>query len=297
MAEAITLSRYNVHKRKTLDRVTNKHTRQYRNIVKSINKSIEKAFFEALERGDKSFNFNFTDKENEAIEDVFKKHRFDTVFVSVADGMQEVPVDEDESLNAWATYPLDYPIEKTLQSLKLKEAKTLADRIDERIGNRRPKFFQELIGSSKKMILRQIRGAYNFSAKNWLEGKSTIAEVKASLAESLDRSTWGIERVFRTETTRYFNEARVDYFKETKTVTHYQIFAITDGRISDICNSRHGFVFESHTRHKKFHPPFHPNCRTILRPLLEKLSRHKKIIKDGMAMDQRKFKDLPKGWV
>jgi replicative DNA helicase Mcm len=38
------------------------------------------------------------------------------------------------------------------------------------------------------------------------------------------------------------------------------------------------------------------NCRTIQRPLTSRLPSHKKLIDAGLAMDERSFTPLPKGW-
>lgn len=293
----VTLAKYNTHKRRTLDRMTGRYSRLMYRVTEEYFQSIIDPFHDSLKNGKRKFSPKMDEKTNRAIENLFQKHLRDTIYISVADGMQEIPLEEDGKLNAWADFPLNTPIEKTLTSLQEVKAKTLAEQIEEKISGRKNKFFHELIGMTKKDILNQVKSAYRNASSDWLDGKSTITNVKESLSRSLLRTKSGVDRVFRTETTRYFNEARVDYFSNSSRITHYQIFAITDGRISNICNSRHGYVIQSSkSRLKKYLPPFHPNCRTILRPLLENLSRHRKIIDIGIAMDERKFKPLPKGW-
>lgn len=297
MGSLVNLANYNNHKRRTLDRITGKYSRQMLSVYYTYTESLIDDFHRALERGDRKFKPRIDEKTERAIENIFVSHKKDTVFVSVADGFREVPLDETQKLNAWADYPLTVPIESTLTSLETKEAKTLADEIEERMGAKRPRFFMELIKQSKKDLLGQIRKAYRFAASDWLEGETSIRTVKEALSRSILRSKVGVERVFRTETTRYFNETRHEYFKQAVGVTHYQIFAITDGRVSKICESRHKYVVTKEDANlEKYRPPFHPNCRTILRPLMWKLASHRKRIEEGMAMDERRFEPLPKEW-
>jgi len=73
--------------------------------------------------------------------------------------------------------------------------------------------------------------------------------------------------------------------------------AVTDGRISNICESRHGYVVEiGKAWLKKYMPAFHPHCRTIQRPLFSSLPSNKVQIDKGLEMDERSFVPLPKGW-
>ena len=286
----VTLAKYNSHKRKTLDRVTYKYSMLMTKVTHEYFGSILNDFHKSLESGRKNFSPKFDEKTNRSIENLFEKHLKDTIYISVADGMQEIPIEEDGKLNAWADFPLNMPIEKTLTSLQKDKAKTLADEIEDKIVGKNKRFFHELIGMTKFTVLNQIERAYLDASSDWIAGKSTIKNVKESLSRSLLRSKSGIDRVFRTETTRYFNEARVDYFEKSSRVSHYQFFATTDGRISEICKSRDGYVIQSSkSRLKKYLPPLHPNCRSTVRPLIEKLKSHKKIIEKGMAINESSF--------
>lgn len=292
----VTLADYNEHKRKTLDRLTATASRRVLKLYKKILKDRLPEILKRLE-DDKPFNLDFTKKEEAVLENIFEKHRQKVTYASVADGLREVPRDNTKKLNSWADYPINYPIEKTLTTLETKEVESVAKRIEEKMGEKQPRFFMELIGQTKKSFLKQIEKAYLYSASDWLEGEGTIKEVKERLSKSLLRTKSGVDRVFRTETTRYFNEGRDEYFKGATRVTHYQVFAITDGRTSKICEDRHKFVFPKEKSHlRKYRPPFHPNCRTILRPLMERIGSHKQRIADGMAMDESRFEKLPMGW-
>jgi SPP1 gp7 family putative phage head morphogenesis protein len=53
-------------------------------------------------------------------------------------------------------------------------------------------------------------------------------------------------------------------------VQQYQILAAVDCRTSDICEEMNGKVFDFGTEQVGVnYPPFHPNCRTTIIPVLK----------------------------
>jgi SPP1 gp7 family putative phage head morphogenesis protein len=276
---AALLAKYNTQKKKTLDRLTSKHRRKLVEIFKQHFKASEQDFLEALEGWQNDFRPD-TKGLLEQIEKVIKEHRDDVIYVGVSDGMQEVR--PDNSMGHWATYSVDFPIERSIVSLEQKKKRwEVVKKIGQKIkdSKRAEKALKEIAKSQLDQYLKAVKDAYKKAADEFLYGtgdrKSAIAKVddfQDFFREVFNRVGFNAERVFRTETTAYFNEARIDYFKDNTDVDFVQIFAITDNRISKICDDRHQYIIPiSESHKKKFKPPFHPNCRTVVSPLISYL--------------------------
>lgn len=288
------LAKYNIHKRKTLDRLTARATNRLRLIFELHIKEIAKDFFSALENGRKSFDPKDAGLQKK-IEKVLKNHRDEVIHVSVSDGIQEVS--PENKLGAWEVWPLNVPIEKTLSISLAGKRKGEVDRIAKKFEKTKQKSFFEVLQAQFDQHMSAIKKAYADASREWLQGEGAKEDVNTYLRRALKVSETSAERIVRTETTAHFNESRMEYFETNTAVDYIQIFAITDGRTSEICDTRHGFVVPiDQAKLKKNMPPFHPNCRTVQRPLLSYLTSHKAIIDKGLKMDERKFASLPKGW-
>ncbi len=279
------------HKRKTLDRVTARYSILMQREVEKFFRSQEGLLFRSLNNGSEP---KFKTKEfNEALLKIARAHAVKTIEVGVSDGIQEVGTSK---LQAWRGFSIDTPVEMTI---------SLADekKKDKIVGEQK----KEIIPKNRKLLgilkatrdqqLKFLSETYKEVSKDWVKGESTIKEVKESLGSKLKSSRNSIDRLFRTETTKYFNESRHSYFKNNSNVTHMQIRTITDGRRSGICESRDKWVVPiEEASFKRNMPPFHPNCRTIQVPLNIKIPRQREMIERGLRIDERSFKPLPNGW-
>ncbi|MFV8250236.1 minor capsid protein [Bdellovibrio bacteriovorus] len=288
------LAAYNLHKRKTLDRMTGVYTAHMVTIMRHHLKQVSGEFYRSLEAGKADF-----DPAAHGVEELFgkvlKAHRNYVIKIAVADGIQEVS--PENKLGAWEKFPLGVPVEKTLSVALAKKGDTEADRIAKRFEKKKQKSFYEVLKAQFDQHMGAIKKAYTEASKDWLSGTGTKADANMYLQRALKVSEVAAERIIRTETTAHFNDSRLEYFEANTSVDYVQIFAITDGRTSEICNTRHGFVVPiSEAKKKKYMPPFHPNCRTVQRPLLSYLSSHKRLIEEGLKMDERHFAPLPRGW-
>lgn len=275
---AATFAKYNTQKRKTLDRLTNKHRIKLVDVFKEHFESQEKQFVDALEGGRDDFKPS-TQGLLEKIESVVRNHRNDVVYVGVSDGMQEVR--PDNTLGHWNNYPAHAHIELTIVSLEQKKkrwqiVKKITDDLDN--SKKAKKAVTEIAKSQLKQYLHAVADAYDKSADEFLNGgerKTAVARFSdySDIFKELFRKTsFDAERAFRTETTAHFNDARIDYFKNNTDVDFVQIIAITDNRISKICDCRNDYIIPiAKSNQKKFKPPFHPNCRTIVSPLISYL--------------------------
>lgn len=79
------------------------------------------------------------------------------------------------------------------------------------------------------------------------------------------------DRLTRTELNYVQNKATTDRYKAAG-VTKYEILAALDSRTSEICKEMNGKVFEfGNERVGENMPPFHPNCRTTIIPVLKEV--------------------------
>jgi len=222
-------------------------------------------------------------------------HAENVTHVAIADGIQEVS--PENKLNAWADFPVNMAVELTLGTALAEKQKTIASDI---LANRQEIIRQRVFSFTKNVTsdyLKNIRKYFGEASKAWFTGDATAPEVKAFLQKALQSTDSYAEGVLRTGTTDYFNESRNSYFRQQTAVDFIELYAVTDGRISNICECRNHFVIPiAKSALKKYMPSFHPWCRTVQRPLFSSLPSHKLIIERGEAMNEASFVPLPKGW-
>lgn len=284
---------YNIHKRKTIERITKKNTMALYRVIASFVEENSNSIISTLDDGRKP---RIDNRElRKKVASIVDGHIDSSIEIGIADGLQEVA--GDQKLNAFVNFPLTIPIERTLTLAQEKDKKKIFKKVSSSLADDKKQSVFTISKSFTKMQVSVITRAYQEIAKDWLAGESTIKEVKAKIQESLSKTQVQAERIFRTETTRWFNKSRAEYFSTETDVDYYMIFAITDGRISKICETRHGFVFENTPANlRKYAPPFHPNCRTVLVPLISKLKRDLRVIEGGKSISPSRFYPLPKNW-
>lgn len=292
---------YNVHKRKTLDRLTLTYQLQLREVYRKKTEGLVSKMHAALDGELPQFDpFDAHDKQlDERLHKVFKQFQDHVIVVGISDGIQEVS--PENKLGAWEKYPIDMPIESTIpleggvalagrrddlaEQYKKKRAVTLADRL------------REYIEDSKNNYLHNIRKAFANAANGWLAGEHGEDEVKLYLRKALVSTDSESQGILRTETTNYFNTTRHDYFASQTAADWIELYAVTDGRISKICEDRHGFCIPmGKAGERKYMPAFHKWCRTIQRPLFSSLPSHRAIIQKSESMNEASFTPLPRGW-
>lgn len=94
-----------------------------------------------------------------------------------------------------------------------------------------------------------------------IQGKSTAAMSK-ELADRMGQSYKVAERLIRTETTHFHNEATKTAYNAAG-VEQYEFMATLDNRTSDVCAGLDGKHFKvSEAKAGTNYPPLHPNCRS-----------------------------------
>lgn len=298
------LAKYNVHKRATLDRLTLLYQLQIRSVYRNESSHVMPRMIDSLNVGHHNFNPDVPgSKLDHNLKTVFTNFQNAVIKAGFSDGLQEVT--PEGRLNRWLDYPLSMPVENTIilggHALADKRDKLVDDYKDEKERTLADKI-RLYVSGSKNSYLENIRKAYGKAAKKWIKGKTDTDVVRDLLKRSLHITDGDAERVLRTETTNYFAETRADYFERHTDVDYLQFYAITDGRISDICNDRHGFCFPiGRAKDADLCPACHPNCRSVQRPLFSFISSNQRLIekydsKSIAGLTESQWTDLPAGW-
>jgi SPP1 gp7 family putative phage head morphogenesis protein len=125
-----------------------------------------------------------------------------------------------------------------------------------------PPKIQKLADKIKQAYLNKVQSIWVEIGKDFREGaiwdqKVIRQEMKKIVAVVRSRA----RTIVATETTRYFNTARINYYDKQPTVTHYLFIAIRDHRTTEWCKTRQGLVYEKGSEiFKKEKPPAHWNC-------------------------------------
>ena len=279
------MARYNIHKRHTLDRLTQIYHLRMRAVIKSDLERQLHRIVEALDAGQKSFTPDVKGMRTPA-ERVLEDHRDRVIHVGVSDGIQEVTPDHE--LGLWERFPLTMPIEDTLSVNLARERDKIRDKIAGKWERGNQKKILPLASTLFEDYVSAVQKSYRIIAKDWIEGEGDQADVLEALKQAFVKTDNQARLIFQTETTNYFNDARHDYFSTKTSVDYIELYAVTDGRISQICEDRHTAVITiAEAGLKKYKPAFHPWCRTIQRPLLSYLSRDKLVIEKGVSYRER----------
>ena len=110
---------------------------------------------------------------------------------------------------------------------------------------------------NKKMVQGIIRG-------------DSIQKMARELKKDLNVLYYQAERLVRTETNYAMNQGHLEGYKASEVVGEYEILAFLDSRTSKICNEMDGKRFKlTESVVGETYPPFHPNCRTTVIPVIE----------------------------
>lgn len=159
----------------------------------------------------------------------------------------------------------------------------------------------------KSKYLQAVQGAWKKHSEEFREGgEQTQIEVREIIKKRAKTTVARAQTIVRTETTRYYNKARIDYYSQAEDVTHYLFMAVRDKATTPWCmpketngkRGRHGLVYaKAGQLLKKESPPCHYNCRSELLPLNKHNPSHRKLIEDpAIRRANVKCYPLPTGW-
>lgn len=171
----------------------------------------------------------------------------------------------------------------------------------------KPKAIVKKAADIKKKYIDAVQKAWQKYGEDFRDGgPTTQAEVKDKIQEAAETTTARAETIVRTETTRYYNKARRDFYDRGDEVTHYLFLAVRDSGTTPWCSSkvtngkrgRSGLVYaKGDPLLDKETPPCHWNCRSELLPLTQFNPVHRKLIADqSIARRNHVCTPLPPGW-
>lgn len=162
-----------------------------------------------------------------------------------------------------------------------------------------PKDLQRPVDKLKNLYVKKCQDVWRKEASTYVKGKDyNLEKVEQAMFDATKSPYSRAKMIVETETTRYYNETRREYFDRADDITHYLFMSIRDHRTTKWCKTRHGLVYEkSEPVTDKETPPCHWNCRSEMVPLTRANPKHQAIIKDKRR-DRRTHKPepLPKGW-
>lgn len=154
----------------------------------------------------------------------------------------------------------------------------------------------------KKAYIKKVQSVWKKYSEDFREGNDAdkefiIDKVKKAAATVKPRA----QTIVNTETTRYYNDTKLQIYDQSPDVTHYLFMAIRDFRTTKWCKEgvgRHGIVYTKGSYYiMKERPPCHWNCRSEFLPLSPLNPSHRKIIADmSRHRENRRPAELPPGW-
>lgn len=174
-------------------------------------------------------------------------------------------------------------------------------------GKYKPKSIVKKADRIKKEYISSIKKTWEKYSEDFRNGDEATQEaVKDKIIESTAATEARAQTIVRTETTRYYNDARVAYYNKSDDVTHYLFMAVRDKATTKWCTpstvegkrGRHGLVYaKEDPLTKKEQAPCHWNCRSEFLPLNKYNPSHKRMIEDeSLQRRNHSCHPLPPGW-
>lgn len=124
--------------------------------------------------------------------------------------------------------------------------------------------FSSRIWKNKNQLLKWIDQDLT---KHLIKG-SSIQEMSAELMQRRNVLKYQAERLVRTETNYAMTQGHMSGYKAAG-LNQYEILAQIDSRTSKICQSMNGTIVDIEDQAVGINcPPFHPNCRTTIMPVV-----------------------------
>ncbi len=238
-------------------------------------KILEKRWEKKIKRTD-----NYEKKFGKIMSNLFEKQEQDILKKLDKKDLEELTEHEKEDLIPTTAYLILFQkyFGDMYYNMLLNEAKIAWEEVDfYKLDNEKikkfvweniKKFALEINENTKKEILEIIKN--NIKNGEWYENmKSNIKEkFKNYKAER-------VKKIARTETTRAVNKARVEAWKQAGSVKEKEWWTSPDERGCDFCKTLHWqrikiwWIFSKNDYEDVSWPPFHPNCRCDLVPILD----------------------------
>lgn len=172
--------------------------------------------------------------------------------------------------------------------------------------NKAPVRIQRLADAIRKAYLKKTQALWQKYSETFRKGSVwNQDEAKAVIKEIFRVPKARAATITDTETTRYYNTARRNFYDKEDTVTHYLFIAIRDAATTQWCKTRQGLIYEKGSEYlKKETPPIHYRCRSEIVPLSPFNKLHAAMIRNPELQRKNKkigsgpgeLKALPKDW-
>lgn len=136
---------------------------------------------------------------------------------------------------------------------------------------------------------RKLAGNLNDVLLRGIQQGKAVTDIAVDLHNSIGNSFNACHRLVRTETMHYLNDATLRRYQDAG-VTQVQVWAAIDERTCDVCGIG-GYHERVYPIEKAPSPPFHPNCRCTILPVLEE----KRFEEFKSAIDRQEYKKIVKG--
>lgn len=118
--------------------------------------------------------------------------------------------------------------------------------------------FSDRLWQNKQALIFNLR---EVMTQGLIQGKG-VAVMSKEMSDKMGQSYKNAERLIRTETNHFHNEADIAAYKAAG-VKEYEFMATLDNRTSEICASLDGKHFQvAEAKVGTNFPPMHPNCRS-----------------------------------
>lgn len=185
---------------------------------------------------------------------------------------------------------------------KVKAPPALPEKLEDVFRNRKywvriMKRSKALTESLRKQYRRKLKFQFSKILPMLTAGEVSPEQVKQALRQKWVASKARVETIFRTESTAYFAEAQVSFFKDDDEIIGFLFDSVSDSSTTNICRSRHGLVYRPDTEQLKRNiPPCHFNCRSHLIALANTPYNQKLLADPARDPSRRKVAPLPPGW-
>lgn len=124
--------------------------------------------------------------------------------------------------------------------------------------------FSDRVWRNKRQLLNWINDELT---KHIIKG-SSVQRMAKDLMDKANVLKYQAERLVRTETNFVMTQGHLNGYKDAN-IKQYKILAHIDGRTSEICRRKNGQIINiSDSIVGTNCPPFHPNCRTTIIPVI-----------------------------
>lgn len=149
---------------------------------------------------------------------------------------------------------------------------------------------EETVNQLKNLQLELIKGlseetkkALAFQLRDGLMKGDSIRELTKRVQKVTKDAKWKAERIARTESTRVFNTAAIDRYQRAG-IKRYRVLEANDERTCRTCMLYHNRIFRFDDPAAP-RPPFHPNCRgTVVPVIVEDIN-----VKKSMRQESREI--------